>query len=93
MLRYLETAGILHTEVEAFLEKHFLETTPERLEEKNHAAADLAYIINLAVRCAPRSVQRTVRRNIVAAAVKDRCTVDMRLGDDGIHRIRIEPIK
>lgn len=87
MARYEKIAADMRTKVIALA---------KRCEMSPTDVADLAYIINLAVRCAPRAVHSTVRRNIVAMAVKDYCRVDMLEEYDALtkkkfHRIRIQP--
>jgi hypothetical protein len=68
MARYLETAK----EANAIVERlhHELRFTPTQLE-------DLAHLVNLTVRCSPRGVQGTVRKNIVQAAMGKHCRVSM----------------
>lgn len=68
MARYLETARKLHDAIEKFA---------KRLNLTNEDIADLGLIANLAVRCCPRACQSTVRRNIIAEAVKGHCNVSM----------------
>lgn len=86
MARYLETAGKLRDLIEAFVAQHNLD---------NSAVAKIGEMVNLAVRCAPRGVQHTVRQNIVKTAVGRHCHVSMRevQGDRGsFHAIEIIPI-
>lgn len=61
MAKYLETAAKLRKEIDDFVQAYGI--PPEGLVQ-------LGYIVNLAVRCAPRPVQGTVRKNIVAEAVR-----------------------
>jgi hypothetical protein len=80
MPRYMETATQLHDQIRSFLVEHFgfdKELSPEELQKKFNAAKEIGFIVNLAVRCAPRSVQGTVRKNIVAKAVEGYCDVGM----------------
>ena len=86
MARYLETAGKLRDLIEAFAAQHKLE---------NADVAKIGEMVNLAVRCAPRGVQHTIRQNIVKTAVGNHCHVSMHevQGDRGsFHAIEIVPI-
>ena len=74
MPRYLETADQLRKEVESFLDC-FVQY--EGFVSRAEAAVQLGHIVNLAVRCSPRGVQHTVRKNIVATAMKKYCRVSM----------------
>jgi len=92
MARYMEIAGDLRKEVDSFLNQFIHEEydTPEE------AAKQIGHMINLAVRCAPRPVQSTVRLNIVREAVGKYCMVTMteetdeRTGNT-YHKIHITP--
>ena len=57
----------------------------EDLHLVGQAAVQLGHLLNLAVRCAPRGVQHTVRKNIVATAMQRYCHVGMtkHLSEDG----------
>lgn len=68
MARYMQIASDMRGKVDVLA---------KRLNMSNDDVADLAYIINLAVRACPRAVQSTVRGNIVGTAVKDYCDVAM----------------
>jgi len=91
MARYLEVAHELGREIEKFIKAY----GPGAADENQMARAaqllgvkeammarDLGYIVNLAVRCSPRAVQGTVRKNIVEAAVGKWCRVAMTKGHD-----------
>ena len=85
MPRYMETAAQLALSVQTFLDHiHGVDEDldPDQLKAKREDAHQLGYIINLAVRCAPRSVQSTVRRNIVERAIRPYCTVTMNKFED-----------
>lgn len=89
MTRYMETAEQLKKEVEGFL-ADWVAYNPKE------ASIQLGHIINLAVRCSPRGVQGTVRKNIVAKAVEKYCRVTMDRGHDeetgnSYNRINIKP--
>ena len=92
MPKYLETAADLKKEVDALM---YLITSDMEVDPAV-AAKQIGYIINLAVRCSPRGVQGTVRKNIVATAMKDYCRVwitretDERTGRE-FNKIHIEP--
>jgi hypothetical protein len=86
MSRYMETANELRKNVEAFM-KVFVEDA-----DVNAAAVQLGYIINLAVRCSPRPVQGTVRKNIVAEAMKSYCKVTMTKEYDEIRETEYNKI-
>lgn len=74
MAKYMETANnLLKPEVESLM---YLITSGMEVDP-GVAAKQIGHIINLAVRCCPRGVQGTVRKNIVEAAVKDYCKVWM----------------
>ena len=78
MARYLETAR----EANAIVERlhHQLNFTPQQME-------DLGHLVNLIVRCAPRAVQSTVRKNIVQTAMGRHCRVRMeKIYDDKTDR-------
>lgn len=78
MSRYLETAAKLKDEINAFMQQFVNDIDqmePQKFMEE--AAVALGHIINLAVRCNPRQSQGTVRKNIVATAMKDYCNVSM----------------
>ena len=88
MSRYMETANELRKNVEAFMEAFVEEPLTHEGGEQGRidpqdrlitavAAVQLGHIINLAVRCSPRPVQGTVRKNIVAEAMKKYCEVTM----------------
>jgi len=70
MARYLETAEELRKEVNALIDR--VNNMGGELD-----VVKLGHIINLAVRCSPRGVQHTVRKNIVATAMADHCRVTM----------------
>ncbi len=74
MPRYLETARKLREEVQSFVNNFIL---VDRHGETPDSIVQLAHIINLAIKCSPRGIQSTVRKNIVAMAVKDYCNVTM----------------
>ncbi len=76
MARYLEVANDLRRQVETILNS--VETGVSREE----LARQLGHAINLAVRCAPRAVQSTVRGNIVRTAVGNYCNVTMTKEED-----------
>ena len=76
MARYLEMAAELRKDVNILLEQVF-EHGDWLPMEKDELATKLGHIINLAVRCNPRQPQGTVRKNIVATAMKDYCKVTM----------------
>lgn len=73
MAYYLQTAEELRKEVKGFLETY----SPANEEHAKDMARTLGHIVNLAIRCNPRQPQGTVRRNIVATAMKDYCLVTM----------------
>lgn len=88
MPRYLETAKQLHGAIEKLA---------TRLNLTNEDIAEIGLIANLAVRCCPRACQSTVRRNIIAEALRDRCNVRMNVVTDEItgktfNAISISPI-
>ena len=90
MARYMEIASDLRKEVDSFLNQFIHE------EYQQEAAVKLSHMINLAVRCAPRPVQSTVRLNIVKEAVGRYCKVTMTEGLDErtqrtYHKIHITP--
>jgi len=68
---YLERAEDLRG-----LVKDLMQAIPNR-NESHFIPVTLGHIINLAVRCNPRQPQGTVRKNIVATAMKDYCNVRM----------------
>lgn len=74
MARYMQTASKLREEVNKLMEK--IEAASPPLDEEQ-IAVQVGHIVNLAVRCSPRSVQGTVRKNIVSEAMKDYCDVTM----------------
>lgn len=86
MARYLDTAKQLNDLVEAFAAQKNL---------NNADVARIGEIINLAIRCCPRGVQHTVRKNIVETAIGKRCFVSMtevvESPDRSYHRIEITP--
>lgn len=89
-MSYLETAEELRQEVEVYLDTYCGE------DQVHEAAVKIGHIINLAIRACPRGVQHTVRKNIVATAVKDYCRVSMTECTDertgrSYHKINIEP--
>lgn len=76
-VKYLDLAnGDLREKFKTFMEKNNL---PKAV------AVDLAYIVNVAVRCSPRNFHATCRQRIVAAATKDFCDIGMtkEIGHDG----------
>lgn len=79
MARYLDTASDLRKEVNSFMEAYVKDNHPMVEDSANmkEAAVQLGHIINLAVRCSPRAVQGTVRKNIVATAMGKFCEVAM----------------
>jgi len=86
MAKYLDTARQLQDLVEAFAVQKGLE---------NADVAKIGEMINLAIRCCPRGVQHTVRKNIVDVAVGKFCHVSMHevQGERGsFHAIEITPI-
>jgi hypothetical protein len=72
-MSYLQTAEELRKAIVSFM--NFLDGAED--SEKKAAAVELGHIVNLAVRCSPRPVQGTCRKNIVSAAVRDYCRVSM----------------
>ena len=100
MPRYIETASRLQGEIQTFLDGHFgkdADLSPQAMGAKCHAARQLGYIVNLAVRCAPRSVQSTVRKNIVQIATRGYCNIGMRKATDPVtgkeyNKISILPL-
>lgn len=108
MARYLETAGELRKEVENLVEVFISgkgplthevngEQVPVDYQDRvGMATRQIGHIINLAIRCCPRGVQHTVRKNIVEKAVGKYCRVrmteetDERTGNT-FHKIHIEP--
>jgi hypothetical protein len=104
MSRYMETANELRKNVEAFMKVFVEDAEPLtvevngqqiRMEPQDHtnaAAVQLGYIINLAVRCSPRPVQGTVRKNIVAEAMKSYCKVTMTKEYDEIRETEYNKI-
>jgi hypothetical protein len=94
MPKYLDVSEELRGEVNTFLDAFVKEDDLGRFDPRPTAAVKLGHIINLAIRACPRGVQHTVRRNIVATALKDYCKVDMHecVGDRGTyHKIEIAP--
>jgi len=93
MARYMEIASDLRKEVDKFLESFGI---TQDTQAANDAGCMIGHIINLAVRCAPRPVQSTVRLNIVKEAVGHYCKVTMteeldeRTGNT-YHKIHITP--
>lgn len=79
MARYLQTVEKLRQEVDGFLLKN-----PEA------CPVELGHIINLAVRCSPRAVQGTVRKNIVSGAMTNHCDVTMTKEPEGFNKIHIK---
>lgn len=77
MPKYLDVSEDLRTEVNNFLNAFIRPDDLGRFDDRPRAAVALGYIINLAIRACPRGVQHTVRKNIVATAVKDYCNVAM----------------
>ena len=95
MARYLETATQLSKEIDSFLDT-FCEMDGQGIPPQ--AAVQLGHIVNLAVRCNPRQSQGTVRKNIVATAMKHHCIVTMTKETDEVsgrefNKIHIKPIK
>jgi hypothetical protein len=95
MTRYLETAEDLRKEVREFLVQYCGHLPTLGLRQ---AVVQLGHIINLAIRCSPRPVQGTCRKNIVAKAMQDYCDVRMtreRDPDTGrdYNKIHINPKK
>lgn len=95
MARYMQVASELRKEVESFVNvfvkgeplTHEVAGQPVAIDPQdrvNEAARQLGYIINLAVRCAPRAVQSTVRKNIVQEAVGRYCDVTMTQEEDKV---------
>ncbi len=84
MARCLETAEQLRKEVESFITTELTGTRTHEGPEVNQVAARLGHIVNLAVRCNPRQSQGTVRKNIVAIAMRDYCKVTMTRETDEI---------
>jgi len=70
MSRYLHTIEELRKQVETFVEFY-------SLTDRKEALVQLGHIVNLAVRCNPRQVQGTVRKNIVQGAMQKYCLVEM----------------
>lgn len=87
MARYEKTVAQLAAKTRNFV---------TRLKLTNNDVAELAYIINLAVRSHPRPTQSTVRRKIVEGAVGDWCKIamtkelDERTGKE-FNKIQIAP--
>jgi len=77
MSRYLETAESLGERVRAFLDLINRVTVPIPTNKEPEVAVALGHLINLAVRCNPRQAQGTVRKNIVAVAMRGLCKVTM----------------
>lgn len=77
MPRYLDVSEDLRKEVNNFLDTFVRPDDLGRFDPQPRAAVALGYIINLAIRACPRGVQHTVRKNIVATALKDHCNVSM----------------
>lgn len=93
MARYMEIASDLRKEIEGIMELVPV-TCPEC--DRMSIAQKIGYAVNLAVRCAPRPVQSTVRYNIVREAVGKWCKVSMTEEVDErtqktYHKIHIEP--
>lgn len=93
MSKYLETAEALRKEVKSFIERYI---TDRMHCDSAEAFVQLGHIINLAVRCNPRQPQGTVRKNIVATAMKDYCRVTMTREEDPktgrtFNKIHIQP--
>jgi hypothetical protein len=74
MARYLEIAEEGRKEVVALIND--LTAANPGIDAKD-LAIKIGRIVNLAVRCAPRAVQSTVRKNIVHGMVRDYCHVTM----------------
>ena len=70
MASYMERAEDLKELVDQFLVDHVG-------FGHGKAAIALGHIVNLAVRCNPRQLQGTVRKNIVAKAMEEYCNVTM----------------
>jgi len=92
MARYMKTAAELKRLVNNFINQF----AHNEFDSNQELAKELGYIINLAIRCAPRSVQSTVRLNIVKEAVGEYCKVWMTKEMDEItgreyNKIHIEP--
>lgn len=100
MAHYLEVADELRKEVESFVEDITNQSDDGDgnigMSPESAFAKRLGHIINLAIRCCPRGVQHTVRKNIVEKAVGKYCRVHMteetdeRTGNT-FHKIHIEP--
>lgn len=102
MPRYMETAEELRSEVNQFLrivESYMVDAglpSDSVQGALTEAAVHMGRIVNLAVRCSPRAVQHTVRKNIVQKAVRDYCRVGMAEVVDSetgrtFHKIDIVP--
>ncbi len=79
MPRYVETSGELGKLVNEFMESFVAPAVGScGVEGMNDAAVQLGHIVNLAIRCNPRAVQHTVRRNIVQIAMKKYCIIGMK---------------
>lgn len=94
MPKYMETAGQLKERVEELL--RVLSTYLPDDGSIASVAVDIGHIINLAVRCAPRAVHHTVRKNIVSKAVGSYCKVQMiemvdLISSKKYHQIDISP--
>lgn len=72
-MSYLQTAEELRKAVVSFMAH--LDGADD--SEKKDAVVEIGHIINLAVRCSPRPVQGTCRKNIVSTAMRDFCRVTM----------------
>jgi len=75
MAYYMEKANRLRMEVEDLMDKFRLLGITQEMSDDY--AVRLAHIISSAVLCNPRAPQGTVRKNIVAEAMKKYCTVTM----------------
>jgi hypothetical protein len=92
MSRYLETAQQLGNDVEKFVECYI------SLKDRPVAVRALGHLLHLAVRCNPRQIQGTVRKNIITEAIGKYCSVRMTKEHDEqtgrkYNKIHIEPHK
>lgn len=87
MAKYVQTAQELQQKVEQL---------GQRFNMTNADIAEVGHIVNLAIRCCPRGVQHTVRKNIVDIVTQGRCNVSMTEVTDpktgySYHKIDITP--
>ena len=91
-MSYMQTADELRKEVETLVNALEAGWSVPPVD----IAKQIGHIVNLAVRCAPRAVQGTVRKNIVSKAVEKYCRVTMTRETDErtgreYNKIHIEP--